>query len=210
MTQVAVFDAVNSVDRPTGPTASSSTPRRAHREAATASAAHAVLRSLPGAGGPARPPSRRASVRLRIGRLSLLEEAASSACSTSRWPTRRSPADAKYQYDLWRAIREADIDGNPLTEADPGWTPLLATPPFPSYTSGHSTFSGAASEVLGLSFGTDAVAFTLDGVGGPRSFLGFAQAAEEAGRSRVFGGIHFEFDNQAGLASGRAIGRHAF
>ena len=54
--------------------------------------------------------------------------------------------DAKYEYNLWRpvtAIRAADSDGNPATEADATWTPLLATPPFPTYTSGHSTFSSA-------------------------------------------------------------------
>ena len=55
--------------------------------------------------------------------------------------------DAKYAFDLWRpidAIRRGDTDGNDATIADPTWTPLLKTPPFPTYTSGHSTFSGAA------------------------------------------------------------------
>jgi hypothetical protein len=54
--------------------------------------------------------------------------------------------DCKYVYNFWRpitAIQEADTDGNPRRQTS--WTALLATPPFPEYTSGHSTFSGAAA-----------------------------------------------------------------
>ncbi|WP_164103004.1 dockerin type I domain-containing protein [Candidatus Laterigemmans baculatus] len=132
--------------------------------------------------------------------------------------------DAKYAYDLWRpidAIRRADVDGNPATVADPGWLPLLVTPPFPTYTSGHSTFSGAADAVLTVFFGAEtAFESTLDGHTAPgqrplapelivtRSFSSFTQAAEEAGRSRIYGGIHFVFDDSAGLASGRAVGSY--
>ena len=59
--------------------------------------------------------------------------------------------DAKYAYRFWRpvtAIGAADTDGHPDTEADPSWAPLLTTPNFPEYISGHSTFSGAAEVVL--------------------------------------------------------------
>lgn len=59
--------------------------------------------------------------------------------------------DAKYHYDLWwpiDAVRKADQDGNISTIADPTWIPLLNTPPILAYTSGHSTFSGAAASVL--------------------------------------------------------------
>src|SRR5204862_6848367 len=59
--------------------------------------------------------------------------------------------DAKYTYNLWRpvtAVRAADTDGNPDTAADPGWTSLLTTPNFPSYTSAHSTLSAAAAGAL--------------------------------------------------------------
>lgn len=119
--------------------------------------------------------------------------------------------DAKYAFDLWRpitAIRGAGDDDNAATEADAAWEPLLVTPPFPTYTSGHSTFSGAADRVLTAFFGN--VAFTTrsdDSTNIVRSFTSFAQAADEAGRSRVYGGIHFEFDSSAGLASGRALGQ---
>jgi hypothetical protein len=119
--------------------------------------------------------------------------------------------ECKFGHSLWRpitAIREADRDGNPDTDPDPTWTSLLTTPPFPSYTSGHSSFSGAGAAALAYFFGTDAVPFRIgsDGVpGARRSYDGFWAAAEEAGRSRIYGGIHYEFDNRGGLNSGKAL-----
>ncbi len=118
--------------------------------------------------------------------------------------------DAKYAANFWRpvtAIREADLDDNPDTASDAAWSPLLITPPFPEYVSGHSTFSAAAAEVLTHAFGED-TAFTVNSPGLPgveRSFTSFRQAAEEAGRSRIYGGIHFEFANQDGQAAGRSV-----
>jgi len=120
--------------------------------------------------------------------------------------------DAKYTYSLWRpvtGIQGAGEDGNPATQPDPTWLPLISTPPFPSYTSGHSTFSGAASRVLANFFGSDDVSFstTSDSLPGvTRSFTSFSQAADEAGQSRIYAGIHWQYDNQAGLASGRDLG----
>ena len=119
---------------------------------------------------------------------------------------------AKYDSGFWRpitAIRETD--GNDLTMPETEWSPLLVTPPFPSYTSGHSTFSGAASEVLSFFFGPN-TAFTTttdDFPGVVRSFGSLSEAAEEAGMSRIYGGIHFGFGNRDGLTQGRAVGRHA-
>lgn len=120
--------------------------------------------------------------------------------------------DAKYFFDYWRpvtAIRSGAIDGNAGTPGDAAWTPLLSTPLFPTYTSGHSTFSAAASSVLAAFFGTDSISFTLPSESpqaGPRTFRSFSAAANEAGMSRIYGGIHFGFDNKVGLASGRALG----
>ena len=68
----------------------------------------------------------------------------------------------KYYWNFWRpitAIREADDDGNPATVADPTWTPLFATPPFPEHPSGHTCISGAVVETLQDFFGTDKIAF---------------------------------------------------
>lgn len=131
--------------------------------------------------------------------------------------------DAKYHYDMWRpidAIREAAQDGNGATLPDSNWEPLLTTPSFPTYTSGHSTFSGAAASVLTAVFGDNyAFASRADrGSSGQwppsddtsllieRSFTSFWDAAEEAGASRIYGGIHFGFDNTAGLNSGSLVG----
>jgi hypothetical protein len=119
--------------------------------------------------------------------------------------------DAKYTYNLWRpvtAIRFAgDTDLHPDTAPDATWTPLLVTPNFPSYTSAHSTLSGAAAEVLSALFGPDHH-FTVGADGLPgvtRSFDSFAAAAAEAGQSRIYGGIHYQFDNQNGQQLGRNV-----
>ena len=107
----------------------------------------------------------------------------------------------------------------PATTSESTWIPLLKTPPFPTYTSGHSTFSGAASTVLASLYG-DATSFAsqTDGHLAPeqrpldalqivtRHFDSFTQAAEEAGMSRIYGGTHFNFDNIAGLRTGRQVG----
>jgi hypothetical protein len=125
--------------------------------------------------------------------------------------------DNKYATNFWRpvtAIRLADQDGNPATEPDPNWSPLIPTPAFPTYTSGHSAFSGAAAEVLGLFFGADDISFTTSAEGAPgiadRSFDSFSQAALEAANSRLYGGIHFRFDSEDGLEDGAALARFVF
>lgn len=122
--------------------------------------------------------------------------------------------DAKYTYNVWRpvtGIREADTDGNPDTDADPDWTPLINTPPFPAYTSGHSTFSASAAVVLANFFGTDEQSFstTSDALPGViRHYDNLLDAAAEAGQSRIYGGIHWQFDNIDGLESGGALGQY--
>ncbi|MCB6176596.1 vanadium-dependent haloperoxidase [Rhodobacter sp. Har01] len=92
---------------------------------------------------------------------------------------------------------------------DPKWEPLLITPPFPEYPSGHSVQSGAAEVALTRLFG-EGFAFddaTHEDDGLPvRHFGSFREAAEEAAVSRLFGGIHFPFGNRGGLVQGRCIG----
>lgn len=122
--------------------------------------------------------------------------------------------DAKFEFSLWRpvtAIREAATDGNPDTTADAAWAPLVVTPNFPSYTAGHSTVSGTAAAALADFFGTDSVAFTLpsQAPGLPaRSFTSFSGAAAESAVSRLYGGIHWNFDNTVGLEVGTAVGEY--
>src|SRR5262249_8226824 len=110
--------------------------------------------------------------------------------------------ECKFKHNFWRpvtAFRAAERDG------DADWTPLVVTPPFPSYVSGHSTFSAAAAAVLADFFGDDVEFETdSDGLRGvKRKFTKFSEAAAEAGRSRIYGGIHWEFDNREGLAMGK-------
>ncbi|WP_233558515.1 vanadium-dependent haloperoxidase [Aquimarina sp. BL5] len=111
--------------------------------------------------------------------------------------------DEKYRSNLIRpeTLINQHIDEN--------WTPVLQTPPFPEYTSGHSVVSGAASTVLTTIFG-DNFAFDDDTelqYGLPvRSFKSFNQAADEAAISRLYGGIHYRAAIDLGLDQGRALG----
>ncbi|HUS91039.1 MAG TPA: PEP-CTERM sorting domain-containing protein [Phycisphaerae bacterium] len=128
--------------------------------------------------------------------------------------------DAKYAYDLGRPvtlIREAALLGVGGLEADLDWRPLGApggdspdfTPPFPTYVSGHATFGGALFEMLGLFYGTDEISFILVsdemGVAYQRQYDSFSEAMAENGRSRVYLGIHWSFDDTAGQIVGMAI-----
>jgi hypothetical protein len=122
--------------------------------------------------------------------------------------------ETKYRYNLWRpitAIQGADDDNNPATTADPAWNQFLNSPPFPSYTSGHSTFSKASAEILTSFFGTDALSFSIGSDKLPgviRSFASVAACADEVGQSRIYGGIHFQFDNREGKAMGKRIANY--
>jgi hypothetical protein len=119
--------------------------------------------------------------------------------------------DAKYGYRLWRpvtAIRLADTDGNPLTVADPGWLPLAGkTPADPSYPGAHSAVSAAAADVLATFYG-DADQFSVTSAALPgvtRSFDSFSAAAEEAGLSRIYAGVHIRPDHDAGVTLGHDV-----
>jgi membrane-associated phospholipid phosphatase len=104
----------------------------------------------------------------------------------------------------------ADIDNNPQTDQDPGWTPLpTKTAPDPSFPGAHSATSFAAAEVLRLSLGDqiilDVTSESLSGV--TRHFTSFSEAAEEAGLSRIYAGQHFRFDHLAGERLGQQVAR---
>jgi hypothetical protein len=109
--------------------------------------------------------------------------------------------ETKYFYNFWRpenALREQDPKSNPHLVNDPDFIPNMASPPFPSYTSGHSTFSAAGARSLALFFGTDGIEFSLtsDGLpGAVRTYQKLSEAQIEAGMSRVWGGIHTMSDN---------------
>jgi len=124
--------------------------------------------------------------------------------------------DSKYHYGHWRpytGIVMGDIDGNPVTARDTGYRSFITTPPFPSHTSGHSTFSGSSGRLLANFFGTDDIAFTVGSDGTPgvtRDFESLSEASEEAGQSRIYGGIHWQYENRGGIASRRALADYVF
>jgi len=93
------------------------------------------------------------------------------------------------------AIRTLELDGI----YDPNWLSPIGTPPFPAYTSGHSTFSGCSAAVLSHLFpgGTVPDAFGHS--------VSYTQAAEQAAVSRLYGGIHYRSDNEAGLIAGQGV-----
>jgi hypothetical protein len=122
--------------------------------------------------------------------------------------------DTKYHYNFWRpvtAIRAGDLDGNDDTDADPDWLPLIATPAFPGYPSAHGTLSGAARAVLERAFGKRRVAITLTNPGLPAIVLRYtawSQITDDISDARVYGGIHFRFDQEAGAYQGRQVGKY--
>ena len=171
--------------------------------------------SLPA--GSSQPPGEWLRIALEVAgarRLPLAEQARLTALLTMALAdTTVATVATKYAYRHWRpttAIQEADTDGNPLTQPDTAWSARAGSPGgTPEYVSGHSSYSGAGAAALAGFFCADGIAFThvTDSAPGgtPRTYPGFSAAAAEAGRSRVYGGQHFEFSNQAGLGIGRGV-----
>lgn len=140
--------------------------------------------------------------------------------------------DAKYNtdLDLWRpetAIQRAFEDNNPGTTADPTWKPLSPSPdgtrfspPFPAYISGHATFGAVHAGIMRNFFGTDNVTFTAtsedpsargnNGIRITRTFNSFSAAALENGRSRVYLGVHYQWDADAAYVSGTKLADFLF
>jgi len=120
--------------------------------------------------------------------------------------------DTKYTYNFWRpvtAIREAAIDGNPLTIPDPAWLPEVGnTTPDPSYPGAHAVISAAGASVLNSFFGKKDFSFVVTSevlAGVTRSFTNFSAANEEATLSRIFAGVHFRTDLTSGNRMGREV-----
>lgn len=118
----------------------------------------------------------------------------------------QSSFSSKFVYGLWRpitAIRRADEDLNDDTFVDAMWTPLLTTPPYPSHAGNVACLSAAAARALQLGVGRDDVPFTITWprtMGLPsvtRSYNSFWGFADEQARSRIYGGIHFQFESDA-------------
>ena len=117
--------------------------------------------------------------------------------------------ETKYHYLFWRpvtAIRLADIDGNDATEVDAGWTPFISTPSFPSYPSAHASASYAARAVAERFFSAGqhhTFLLTHPAVPGVTlAYRSFRDLTEDIDDARVYGGIHFRFDQVAGARQG--------
>jgi hypothetical protein len=124
-------------------------------------------------------------------------------------------AAAKARYDFWRpitAIRNGAADGNDATQPDPAWVPLLATPNFAEYPCGHCTVAAAIAEIMktetgprppgGVRVGSLAVPNSI-----VQTLPTWDAWAQQVSDSRIYGGVHFRFSNEAGEAIGRAAAR---
>lgn len=120
--------------------------------------------------------------------------------------------DTKYHYNTWRpetAIRAGDTDDNPKTDPDFAFAPFIVTPCFPGYPSAHATLSNAARKVIERVFGLGPYAITLSSPAVPGVTLNYTtlkQITDDIDDARVYGGIHFRFDQEAGTYQGRRIG----
>ncbi len=116
---------------------------------------------------------------------------------------------SKFTYGLWRpvtAIRRASEDLNPATDQQDNWTPLLTTPTYPAYAGNAACLSAASARALQIAFDRDDIPFTVvypRTMGLPtetRTYAGFSDLAQQEADSRIFGGIHYRFDNEASQA----------
>lgn len=125
-----------------------------------------------------------------------------------------SSMETKFFYNYWRpvtAIRAGDTDGNRKTDPDPAWLPLIVTPAFPSYPSNHASGSGAAGTVLEHLYGESGHSITLTSPTAPGVVLNYSaweQITDDIDDARVYGGIHFRFDQDAGNRLGRRVGSY--
>jgi hypothetical protein len=144
-------------------------------------------------------------------RMFALAEAALADAQIACW-------DSKYFYNFWRpitAIRLGDQDDNPATVVDPNWQPLINTPNFPEYPSGHADVSGAVSHMLRLFFGTDELTFQMITTNAlarqkTRTFTRFSQAEQEVINARVYVGIHYRNSDTTAGAQGRRVANWVF
>ena len=123
---------------------------------------------------------------------------------------------AQYTYGRWRpitAIRRADEDGNASTTQDVNWTSLINAPATPTYSSNGSVLTSSAATALELFFGRYDIQFQINFGGTPnliRTYRSFSAMTNEAARSRVFAGIHFQSDTAAGQSAGRNVANYVF
>ncbi len=122
----------------------------------------------------------------------------------------------KYTYVFWRpetAIHGGNADGNPNTTGDPNWAPFVTTPCFPSYPSNHGSAGNGAAAVMRRIYGDDGISITLTNPAVPTIILqysSFDQITDDISDARVYGGIHFRTDQEAGERLGMAVGKFVY
>lgn len=139
--------------------------------------------------------------------LALLNMAMSDALTSSM--------ETKYHYDFWRpetAIRAGDSDGNERTVGDSDFIPFIATPCFPGYPSAHASAGYAARSILGRVWGMGGQALVVSHPTQPIvvHYTSLKQITDDIDDARVFGGIHFRFDQEAGAKQGRQVGQYVY
>jgi hypothetical protein len=140
--------------------------------------------------------------------LALLNMASNDALVASFW--------TKYHYNFWRpetAIHEGSVDGNRATDGDITYAPYILTPCFPSYPSNHGSGSNSAAEVLIRAFGAGHHDITMSNPALPAltfHYTRFSQITDDISDARIYGGIHFRFDQEAGAKLGREIGAYEY
>src|ERR1019366_1084367 len=124
--------------------------------------------------------------------------------------------ETKYYYPRWRpetAIRDGGLDANPRTDPDPAYKPFIVTPCFPSYSSAHASASYSAREILARTFGNRPHSIALSSPAMPGFVLQYntlSEITDDIDDARVYGGIHFRYDQEEGAVQGTDIGRYVF
>ena len=127
-----------------------------------------------------------------------------------------SSMETKYHYTFWRpetAIRAGDSDGNDATTGDTDFAPFITTPCFPGYPSAHASASYAARSILERTWGNggNSIELTHSSLPGKEfSYTNLKQITDDVDDARVYGGIHFRFDQEAGATQGRKIGQYIY
>jgi hypothetical protein len=119
--------------------------------------------------------------------------------------------DAKYTYNQWRPVTAARhrASGHDAISSDTSWTPAITTPPFPDYPAGHTSYGGAAEEVLSALFGERPGELSMTSPTAPgqtHRFRTFREIAELTVNARVWGGVHWRTSSVAGRTLGQRIG----
>lgn len=124
--------------------------------------------------------------------------------------------ETKYHYNFWRpetAVLNGDMDKNPATDPDPSFTPFIVAPCFPSYPSGHATTSYAASEIIERVYGRGPHSIILSVPDLPGVTLKYERLEDithDIDDARVYGGIHFRFDQEEAAEQGRRLGAYVY